>query len=470
MSAPHAGPASGGGSVAVVGGGLLGMTLALRLARQGRRVTVFEAAPAPGGLAAAHTIGGHVWDRFYHVVLPADTATRALLDDVGLGDAVRWRTTRTGFYAEGRLHSVSNSVEFLRFPYLGLADKLRLAATMLYASRVRDWRRLEAVPVLDWLTRLSGRRTAERFWLPLLRSKLGDNYRETSASFIWAIIQRLYGARQSGLKRELFGYVEGGYARVLDRLAARLAEAGVALRCGSAVAEVRDAGDGAEVALAGGERLRFDDVVLTVPAGRAAALAPQLAPAERDRLRGVTYQGIVCASVLLRRPLADFYVTNLADASLPFTAVIEMTALVDPAHFGGHALVYLPRYVTQDDPYWALDDAEVEARFLDALARMYPAFRRDDVAAVRVARAREVLAVTTLHYSERWLPAMRTSLPRVFVVNSAQIAAGTLNVNETVRLADAKAAELAALLHRAGAPAPRRAPAADPRPAAAGAS
>jgi protoporphyrinogen oxidase len=451
---------------------MLGMTLALRLARQGRRVTVFEAAPAPGGLAATHAIGGRVWDRFYHVVLPADAELRALLDEIGLGDALRWRTTRTGFYAEGRLHSVSNSVEFLRFPYLALADKVRLAATMLYASRVRDWRRLEAVPVLDWLTRLSGRRTATRFWLPLLRSKLGDNYRHTSASFIWATIQRLYGARQSGLKRELFGHVEGGYARVLGRLAERLAAAGVELRCGSAVAEVRDAGAGAEVALAGGERLRFDDVVLTVPAGRTAALAPQLTPAERDRLRGVTYQGIVCASVLLRRPLAGFYVTNLADASLPFTGVIEMTAVVDPAHFGGHALVYLPRYVTQDDPYWALDDAEVEARFLDALARMYPDFRRGDVVEVRVARAREVLALPTLHYSERWLPATRTSLPRVFVVNSAQIAAGTLNVNETVRLAEGKAVELAPLLHPAGASAPRPDPATAVagRPAAAAAT
>jgi len=437
------------GAVAIVGGGMLGMALALRLAAQGRRVTVLEAAPSPGGLAVAHAIGGHVWDRFYHVVLPADAELHALLADIGLADALCWRTTRTGFYAEGRLHSVSNSVEFLRFPYLGLVDKVRLAATMLYASRVKDWRRLEAIPVYDWLTRLSGRRTAERFWLPLLRSKLGENYRRTSASFIWATIARLYGARRSGLKRELFGYVDGGYARVLARLAEVLAARGVTLRCAAAVAEVRDVGDGVEVALAGGERLRFDDVVLTVPTTRAAVIATQFGEAERERLRGVTYQGIVCASLLLRRPLADFYVTNIADASLPFTAVIEMTALVDPARFGGQALVYLPRYVTQDDPLWQTDDAAVEARFVEGLGRMYPAFRPEDVVACRVARAREVLALTTLHYSERCLPAVRTSLPRVFLVNSAQIAAGTLNVNETLRVANAKAEELATLLHAA---------------------
>ena len=39
---------------------------------------------------------------------------------------------------------------------------------------------------------------------------------EVAASFIWATIQRLYAARRSGLKKEMFGYVPGGYAHVLD--------------------------------------------------------------------------------------------------------------------------------------------------------------------------------------------------------------------------------------------------------------
>jgi hypothetical protein len=56
--------------------------------------------------------------------------------------------------------------------------------------------------------------------------------------------------------------------------------------------------------------------------------------------------------------------------------------------------------------------------------------------------------VTTLHYSDAVLPSTATSLDRVFVVNSAQIANGTLNVNETLALAERKATELGRLLHR----------------------
>ncbi len=434
--------------IGIVGGGVLGMTLAWRLNAAGHGVTLYEAAPAPGGLAGAQQIGPVTWDRFYHVILLSDGNLRGLLEELELADRLRWGTTRTGFYTDGTLYSLSTSLEFLRFPPLSLVDKARLALTILRASRIRDGRPLESIPVTDWLARWSGRRTFERIWLPLLKSKLGENYRIASASFIWAIIARMYAARRSGLKRELFGYVDGGYDQVLARFRERLLAAGVRIRTGVPVREVgRGTGtDRVRVELTGGEKAGFDDVILTVPCGRVAALCPGLTPAERARLTGVTYQGIACASVLLKRPLAGHYVTNITDGWVPFTAVIEMTALVDPAAFGGRTLVYLPRYLTQDDPFWALDDASIRTRFLEALFRMYPHLGPDDVEAFTVSRVREVLAVSTLDYSARCLPPRTTSIPGVHVANSAQIANGTLNVNETIGLANAQAAALLAEL------------------------
>jgi protoporphyrinogen oxidase len=105
---------------------------------------------------------------------------------------------------------------------------------------------------------------------------------------------------------------------------------------------------------------------------------------------------------------------------------------VDKERFGGHSLVYLPCYLSQDDAYWKRSDSEVREDHLSALERMYPHFRRDDVLEFKVARARQVLAVSTLGYSDRCLPPVTTSLPNTFVLNSAQIANGTLNVNESL--------------------------------------
>jgi protoporphyrinogen oxidase len=155
--------------------------------------------------------------------------------------------------------------------------------------------------------------------------------------------------------------------------------------------------------------------------------------------------------VLLRRPLAGYYVTNIVDDGIPFTGVIEMTALVDPDTFGGHSLVYLPRYLAQDDPAWMQDDAELSAAFLDGLRRMYLDLEPGDVVDLRIARARQVLAVSTLDYSRRCLPDFETSLPNIFVANSSQIAHGTLNVNETIAVAESAARMLTAGSSRAAA-------------------
>jgi len=428
----------------IIGGGILGMTLAYRLAQHGKHVTLFEGAPHLGGLASAWMLGEVVWDRHYHVTLMSDTALRALLAELGLAQDIQWVETRTGFYTNGTLYSMSNTLEFLRFPPLGLLDKLRLGATIFYASRVHNWQKLETIAVTDWLKRWSGRHTFEKIWLPLLRAKLGENYKHASAAFIWAIIARMYAARRTGLKKEMFGFVPGGYTTVLERFAEVLTAHHVSIKLNHKVQHVASA-DGDEVSVTGadGQRESFDQVVLTMPAPIAAGLCPTLSAEEQARLRGIEYQGIICASVLLKRPLAPFYVTNITDAWVPFTAVIEMSALVDRHYFGGHSLVYLPKYVTPDDPAFALSDQEVEALFLAALLRMYPDLRRDDILCFRVSRVRYVLAISTLHYSTR-LPPMTTSLPGIHIVNSAHILHGTLNVNETVQLANKAARQLAA--------------------------
>lgn len=428
------------------------MALARRLSATAQ-VTVLEAQPTTGGLASTTRHGPFLWDRFYHVILLSDAHLLGLLDELGLTDRLQWGVTRTGFFTDGTLHSLSSSLDFAMFGPLSLLDKARLAGTILHASRVRDWAALEEVTAAEWLTRLSGPRVYQRIWAPLLRAKLGSNAGQASAAFIWAIIQRMYAARRSGLKREMFGYVDGGYALVLDRLQADLDRRGIETLTNQRVVDVRQVEQGAELRTADGTVRRFDHVVMTLPCGRIASLVPQLSEAEKVRLRSVVYQGIVCASVLMRRPLASYYVTNITDDWVPFTGVIELTTLVDRKEFGGHSLAYLPRYLPQEDDFWTLGDDEVQARFLDGLERMYPEFRRSDVVAFQVSRAREVQAVSTLRYSRERLPSLRTSLQSVSIINSAQIAQGTLNVNETVGLAHAQADALAPLLASA-APAP----------------
>jgi protoporphyrinogen oxidase len=427
--------------IAVIGGGVLGMTLALRLAQQGRQVTLFEAADHFGGLADAWQLGDVVWDRHYHVTLLSDLRARGILQELGLDDQMQWVETKTGFFSDGKLFSVSNTVEFLKFPALKFFDKIRLGLTISYASKINNWQKLEKLTAAEWLEKLSGKRAFQKIWLPLLRSKLGDNYAKASASFIWAIIARMYAARRTGLKKEMFGYLPGGYARMLDRFTEYLQQQGVTLMPSHRVERVVSENGVVNVSFRNGHREQFDQVVLTMAAGIAAQVCPQLTPQEQALLKGVEYQGIVCASLLLKKPLSPFYVTNITDTWVPFTGVIEMTALVDKAEFGGRNLVYLPKYVPIDDPMFEESDESIQDRFLAALVQMYPKFDRNDVITFQLSRVRQVFAITTLNYSQK-VPPMHPSVPGIHMVNSAHILNGTLNVNESIQLAETAAAEL----------------------------
>ena len=420
---------------AVVGGGMLGMTLAHRLAQAGKKVTLYESAPQLGGLASAWQFGGITWDRHYHVTLLSDTNLRSLLNELGLEADMQWVQTRTGFYTDGKMYSMSNSLEFLQFPPLNLIDKFRLGATIFYASKIQDWKKLEKISVADWLQKLSGKRTFEKMWLPLLRSKLGDNYQQTSAAFIWTTIARMYAARRSGLKKEMFGYVRGGYARILARFAELLQQENVELKLNSSIANASTSNGSVKLEFADGNYALHDQVVLTVPGHVAANICTVLSSDEKQKLKNIQYQGIVCASVLLKKPLAGYYVTNITEAWVPFTAVIEMSALVDKSEFGGNSLVYLPKYFAEGDPILQQSDAEIESKFVAALQRMYPHLASSDVLAFNISRVRNVFPLPTLNYSEN-VPAMETSMPGVFVVNSSHILNGTLNVNEGVKLAE----------------------------------
>lgn len=416
----------------IVGGGMLGMELARRLRKEGGDVTVFEAAPEPGGLAMTWDIAGTRWDKHYHVILPTDARLTDLLDEIGIGSDVVWEKSSTGLFAGDTLYSVSSTAEFLRLPSLRLIDKFRLGVTMLYASRVDNWERLEKISAEKWLSRWSGQRTYHEFWRPLLRSKLGGNSDKASAAFIWAIMKRLYRARTSGAKVEKLGFARGGYAQILDALVAALTGAGIELVTNARVEMIKSSDTGlVTITLADGSQHEFEKVVVTTAAPYIPQMIDGLSSTERKRLDGIVYQGIVCASLVLDRPLGGFYVTNITDDGFPFTGVIEMTALTGTEMFGGKHLVFLPRYTTADDEAWDWTDEEAIHRFVAGLQRMHPDLNTENVLESKVSRVRNVLAVSTINHS-RAIPPVWTTVPNVAIVSSAQILHGTLNVDETL--------------------------------------
>jgi len=441
---------------AVVGGGVLGLTLAYRLARLGHRVDLLEAEPRIGGLAAPQDYGPFVWDRFYHCILPQDTSLIALLGELGLADDLRWKKTGTGYYKDGRFHSMSGNRDFLRFPLLTFADKARLAAAVLYATRLARPDDLYRISAQDWLTRLCGRRAYEIFWQPLLRAKFGPFHDQVAAVFIYATLVRLFGARSASAGQESLGYVRGGYRRILEAFASRLREAGATIHVSSPVLSIEPlpASGGRPLCRVrwreggGGESAgEYEQVVFTAPtrlARRVAApaLLPIVERAERDHPTSSAYLGVACLVLVLERPLTPYYVLNIGDPAVELTGLIEMTNLVDArAETSGLSLVYLPRYMDSESDGFTTGDDALRSAFVErGLKRLFPAFDPARALYAGVHRARYVQplplvrdAATAAAASSDTDEALRAPFA---IVNTAMLRCATLNNNEVVALVD----------------------------------
>jgi len=419
--------------VGILGGGITGLTTAFYLLRAGHQVTVLEARPDLGGLATSFDFGPFHWDKFYHCILTSDQPLLQLIDDLGLRPELRWTETKVGFFTNGRLQSMTTTLDFLRFPALSLWEKFRLGIGILYTARIQDGLALEQQPIGPWLTRIFGKGNYQKMWEPLLKCKLGEACNQTSASFIWATIRRLYSTRDKGAsKKECLGYVRGGYRAVFARLVERVEQMGGKIMTGISADRVTANPAGGVTVTSRQQQMDFDCVVSTIPSGPFAHVAPELDSNYRARLQEVQYMGMVCTALVLRRKLTPYYCTNLTD-DLPFTGIIEMTNLISLEETDGRHLVYLPKYTAPNDPLFGASDDEVWQTFRAGLQRVIPDLKDSDIERRFIFRERLVQPIPVINYSAL-VPNMQTSVKNLFLANTTQIVNSTLNNNEMVKI------------------------------------
>lgn len=446
-------------TIAIVGGGIMGITLGYMLAAKNLRVHVFEQSAVLGGLAGPTTLeDGTEVDRFYHAILSSDEHLRGLCDELGIADQLRFRPTRTGVFIRGGMHQMSNLWQFLTFSALRPIDRIRLGLTILSAQRTREWQSLETQNLEEYLIARGGRQLFQDFWKPMLNAKFDGEYGNVPATWMWSRFVRTASSRSGVQKQELTGHLVGGYATLLKAMAEGIVRLGGQVHLRTPVREVATNGLQA-VGVRIGEELRaYDHVVVTAPMPVAARLLPGAPPAYLDELVAFRYLGIVCPLLVLSRPLSDYWVTNIADSSVPLTGVIETTAYIDPQYVGGHHLVYAPKYTAPDSEWMRASDQEIRETWLKALKTIFPTM---DPAVVRQFVVHRERLVEPLREagSTRSVPSFRTPVEGLHLVTTAQIYPALTNGESVTRHARDAAQHILEALGRSSA-------AASPRPAA----
>ncbi len=403
--------------VAIVGGGVTGLSVADELSNRGHQVTVYEADEMLGGLAGSFHVGGAYLEKFYHHLFTSDTAMAALIERLGLGDKLEWLPTSNSYYVD-RIYRLSTPMDLMRFSHINLLDRLRLGMLYLRTTFVQDWRPLEAITAREWLVQMAGERVYDAVWRPLLRTKFGRYADDVAAVWIWNKL-KLRGSSRGSKQEERLGYLREGFGQAIEAWERLLRDRGVTFILGTAVQRINPLAQGLEVRTAEGEQ-GFDAVVVTTAPSILARLTPDLPADYRVRLERIAYLGNVCLVMQLDRSLSDTYWLNIGDPAIPFTGVIEHTNMQRPETYGGAHLAYISRYLDVEDPAYGYSAEDLLSEYLPHLKRMFSGFQREWVQRLWAWRAAYAQPVIGTHYSDL-RPPFRTPLPGLWLSSMAQV-------------------------------------------------
>lgn len=419
--------------IAVIGGGITGLTAAYRLAQRGFRVTLWERGQLLGGQANAFPVAGSALERFYHHLFQSDREIVALAEEIGIGDSLVWLPSNVGYFAGGRIWPLNGAVDLLRLGFLPVWDRLRVGLVTAYLQRVKDWRRFESVTAASWLRRALGKKAYEGTFGAQLQAKFGRYHDQVAMVWFWGKIWLRTTSRSSPLAKEHLGYFRGSFNVLIDALAAAARNAGAEIITGNGPSALRPIDDRHWNVVLDSGNVPVDAVVVTTPSPVLLRLVPDLPESYAAKLQGLEYEAAIVVLLQLRRPLSGIYWLNIADPELPFTGIIEHTNFIPPSDYGGKRFVYLSKYLEPDHPYFAMSDDELIETYVPFLRRINPDFERSWIEQSWVFRERSAQPIIPLYYGER-IPDHRTGLPGLYLANTTQIYPEDRGTNYSVRL------------------------------------
>jgi oxygen-dependent protoporphyrinogen oxidase len=291
--------------IAVVGGGIAGLTAAYRLSAA-HDVVVFEREAVAGGKIRSQQIaGGYVFEWGPSGFLASADEVNALVTEIGLADALtaaRPAAKNRFIYWNGRLHQLpAKPPEALKMSLLSPLGKLRAARELFVPVGDAD----VDESVLAFMQRRFGREVAERLVAPALLGISGGDAATTSMTAIFPRVRAIeaeHGSVLRGLMKGprrstgLVSFADGGMQTLTDRLAERL---GDRLRTGVSVHRLTPLDAGWRIAHDGGETVA-DAVIVATPSDAAARLLEGFDVALAARVREIPYAPMRVVGVAYR--------------------------------------------------------------------------------------------------------------------------------------------------------------------------
>ncbi len=369
--------------IAIIGAGFTGLAAADSLRQAGHNVTIFEAAPEPGGLAAGFQ-APH-WqtaiEKHYHHVFTTDSFVRNWLQQLGLDASLTYSRVRTATLFEGESRSLDSAMSLLQYQPLSLVARFRMAAGLAFLKFWPWGKWLDRWAAGKWIKAVMGREAWLKVWKPLFVGKFGRFADKINLAWFWARIV----ARSSAL-----GYYRGGFGELAKQAAAKLIATGVKINLSTPIKSLAQTKHGWAVSW-GQKQATFDQVLIAAESQVAGFLmkAAVKTPAQEQWLAKLSQlKGLGATTLVLELDQPFFadgtYWLNINEAGWPFLAVVEQTQLTGTQPYAGHTIVYVAKYAETVGPeaeaWFSQSEAELLARYAPYLEKLSPNFQQHVVA------------------------------------------------------------------------------------------
>lgn len=392
--------------VAIIGGGISGLTAGYLLAKRGIEVTVFEKNKELGGLLGDFEINGFKLEKTYHHIFKTDKSVIRLIKELGLEEKLKWHESSVGLYWNGKMYPFVTPMDLLKFKPLPFLDKVRTGLVALYLQKDKNWEKFEKITAYEWMEKWAGEKAYKIIWEPLLQGKFHNRYKDISMAWLWARIHTRVGSKDDKGK-EMLGYLDGGFGQIIDRLAEEIKKnkGKIKLNYG-----IMDGHKGPSLQKLEDE---FDFIIDTKPATT------------------VDYLGAVDVVFSSKQNLSPYYWHNINDPNSPFLAFIQHTNLVNKKQYGNKNIYYMGTYVPQDHKYFKATDATITNEFFDYLKKILPEFKVESVLETNVFKMKYAQHIVDLRYRSKIPPYKQSE--KVFNLNFAQIYPEDRGINYAVK-------------------------------------
>jgi protoporphyrinogen oxidase len=420
--------------VVVVGAGAMGLAAAYRALKNGHQVDLIEAAPEPGGMAGHFDFDGTSIERFYHFVCRSDYPTFALMEELGISDQLIWRPTSMGLFAGNKLYPWGDPISLLRFPLVGLIDKLRYGIFAFICVRRNRWSALENESAKDWIIRCSGAENYNRFWKPLFSHKFYEYAENISAAWIWTRIRRIGRSRKSMFQEEL-GYIQGGSITLVNALIDNIRSLGGNVHLGNPVQQVVVSGGKVNGVQTAKGFFPAEAVICTTPTPLVSAMVPDLPSEWKQRYNAIDNIGVICVIFKLSRSVSPHFWVNIIEPDIEIPGIIEFSNL---RSIGRDSIVYVPYYMPVTNRKFSWPDQDLLSEAFACLQRIDLSLSKDHIIATKVARLRHGQPICEPGFASK-IPPVQTPIQGLQIADTCYYYPEDRGIAESVRLGSAMA-------------------------------